>query len=65
MEQLNSTKVRLEVYDQDADDEDDLLGVAFIDLSKAGDFINNVITEWYSLLSQVYFMKIHSINSQT
>ena len=52
-EQLNFTKVRLEVYDHDSDDEDDFLGVVFIDLSEAGDFINNIITKWYPLLPQV------------
>lgn len=52
-EQLNFTKVRLEVYDHDSDDEDDFLGVVFIDLFEAGDFINNIITKWYPLLPQV------------
>lgn len=57
MEQLNFTKVRLAVYDQDPGDEDDFLGVVFIDLSKAGDFINNVITNWYPLQPQVSHAK--------
>lgn len=53
MEQLNFTQVRLAVYDDDPDDEDDFMGVAFIDLSKVGDFFDNIITEWYSLIPQV------------
>ena len=57
MEQLNHTKVRLAVYDHDPGDEDDFLGVVFIDLSKVGDFINNVITNWYPLLPQVNVLK--------
>jgi len=52
MEQLNFTQVRLAVYDYDPDDEDDFMGVAFIDLSKVGDFFDNIITEWYSLIPQ-------------
>ena len=53
MEQLNFTQVRLVVYDDDPGDEDDFMGVAFIDLSKVGDFFDNIITEWYSLIPQV------------
>ena len=53
MEQLNFTQVRLAVYDYDPDDEDDFMGVAFIDLSKVGDFFDNIITKWYSLIPQV------------
>lgn len=53
MEQLNYTKVRLAVYDHDPGDEDDFLGVVFIDLATAGDFFNSVITKWYPLLPQV------------
>lgn len=53
VEQLNFTQVRLAVYDDDPDDEDDFMGVAFIDLSKVGDFFDNIITEWYSLIPQV------------
>lgn len=53
MEQLNFTQVRLAVYDDDPDDEDDFMGVAFIDLSKVGNFFDNIITEWYSLIPQV------------
>ena len=53
MEQLNFTQVRLAVYDDDPDDEDDFIGVAFIDLSKVGDFFDNIITEWFSLIPQV------------
>lgn len=41
------------MYDDDPDDEDDFMGVAFIDLSKVGDFFDNIITEWYSLIPQV------------
>lgn len=45
--------MKLAVYDYDPDDEDDFMGVAFIDLSKVGDFFDNIITEWYSLIPQV------------
>ena len=53
MEQLNYTKVKLAVYDHDPGDEDDFLGVVFIDVATAGDFFNSVITKWYPLLPQV------------
>lgn len=53
MEQLNYTKLKLAVYDHDPGDEDDFLGVVLIDLSKVGDFFDNIITKWYPLLPQV------------
>lgn len=53
MEQLNLTQVRLAVYDHDPDGEDDFMGVAFIRLSKVGDFFDNIVTKWYSLIPQV------------
>ena len=53
MEQLNLTKLKLAVYDHDPDDEDDLMGVVLIDLSKVDNFFDNIITKWYPLLPQV------------
>lgn len=61
MEQLNFTQVRLAVYDHDPDDEDDFMGVAFIDLSKVGDFFDNIVTKWYSLIPQVNNSTIHEL----
>lgn len=54
MEQLNITKLNLAVYDRDPGEEDDLIGMALIDLSKVENFLDNIVTEWYPLIPQVY-----------
>lgn len=35
------------MYDDDFDDEDDFMGVVFIDLFKVGDFFDDIVIEWY------------------
>lgn len=54
MEQLNITKLKLAVYDHDPGEEDDLIGMALIDLSKVENFLDNIVTKWYPLIPQVY-----------
>lgn len=54
MEQLNIIKLKLVVYDYDFGEEDDLIGMVFIDLFKVENFFDNIVIEWYLLILQVY-----------